>query len=230
MTRMLTCSLAVALLLTNVAFGQKYRVEKLSNGAPADALSPEVAKMVAPMGYKVVRGESRVVLELWPLKQWPIKPAPLTDTVLYPFAPGQLMGVVRFPRKMSDFRQQEIASGVYTVRYGQQPVDGAHVGTSPTRDFALLLPAAEDKDPETIADYKTLTKASTAAAGTNHPAILMLPRSADIGKGEFMGVRHDEEKDWWVLKFSGTARVAGPGGVASGSVRVEMVFMGHAAE
>ena len=230
MTRILTCSFVVALLLAHAAYAQEYRVEKLSNGAPADELSPEVAKLLAPMGYKVVRGESRVVLELWPLKQWPLKSPMVTDTILYPFAPGQLVGVIRLPRKINDFRQQEIASGVYTVRYGQQPVDGAHVGTSPTRDFALLLPAAEDKSPETIADYKALTKASTTAAGTNHPAILLLPRSADIDKGDFMGVRHDEEKDWWVLKFSGTARVAGPGGLGAGSMRVEMVFEGHAAE
>ena len=41
----------------------------------------------------------------------------------------------------ADFRDQGIPAGTYILRYSQQPVDGAHVGTSTTRDFLALLPA-----------------------------------------------------------------------------------------
>ena len=65
--------------------------------------------------------------------------------VIYPFSQGQMLGVIRYSRSGSDFRDQDIEAGVYTLRYAHQPVDGAHVGTSPTRDFLMLLNAEHDK-------------------------------------------------------------------------------------
>ena len=61
--------------------------------------------------------------------------------------------------------------GVYTLRYGLQPVDGNHVGTSETRDFLLLSPAGEDKDPAKL-EVENLYKFSRDASETTHPAIL----------------------------------------------------------
>src|SRR5256885_12271604 len=34
-----------------------------------------------------------------------------------------------------------------SLRYEMQPNDGDHLGTAPTRDFLLALPAANDPDP-----------------------------------------------------------------------------------
>ena len=90
------------------------------------------------------------------------------------------------------------------------------MGTFPTRDFVLLLPAADDKSPATIADYKSLIKASAASAGTSHPAIFPLFKPAE---GEMPAIRHDEEHDWWIVRFSG-----------AGKQTFEMVIVGHAAE
>ena len=44
----------------------------------------------------------------------------------------------------TDFRGQEIKKGVYTLRYGQQPEDGNHIGTSELADFLLAIPAGVD--------------------------------------------------------------------------------------
>ena len=165
-----------------------HRVEKLDEAAPKEGLAPEIAALLSSTGFKVIRGESRVVCEVWLCKTWPIKETKVGNDVLYPFQPGQVMGVARYPRKASDFREQDVPAGLYTLRYGQQPVDGAHVGTSPTRDFLLLTPAGKDQSPDIIADFKILSKASAQTTGASHPAILSLQR---LGEGkESLAIRH----------------------------------------
>src|SRR5205823_8094515 len=137
-------------------------------------------------------------------KEWPIAADAKTGgEILYPLTPGQLIGVIRYARKASDFREQDIPAGTYILRYAQQPVDGAHVGTSPTRDFLALLPAAKDRDPKTIG-YKTLITISKETTGTAHPAILSLQKPAE--SGEALAVREESEKMWTIVRFAGKAR------------------------
>ncbi len=194
-----------------------HRVEPLDEAPPSDAIAAPVAALLNASGFKVIRGESRTVCDLWLCKEWAAAAGDRPASVNYSFAPGALMGVVRFPRKGSDFRDQDIAPGVYTLRYGQQPVDGAHVGTSPTRDFVLLLPA--DKDTAIAAlDYVTMTKHSAAAAGSNHPLLLSLQRPGDAdGK---LAIRHVETLDWWIVRLAGKSKAA--------AVAIDLVVAGHA--
>lgn len=217
-------ALTLVLSLACIASAQDYKAATLDSAAPADKLPAEVAGALSKTGYRVVRGESRSLVEIWPVSELAIADVKTSDTVLYPLTPGQLLGVVRFPRKVTDFRSQEIGSGVYTIRYSQQPVDGAHVGTSPTRDFLVLIPAEQDTSPAVIGDYKQLTTLSKGASETSHPAIFMLVKAA--AEGEAPQVRHDEERDWWILRFAAT----GKKGDAQTSLPVEMVVVGHAAE
>ena len=73
------------------------------------------------------------------------RPGP-KGAVLFPvLAEGELLGALRFPGEGHDYRDQTIAKGVYTLRYGFQPVNGDHLGVSTYRDYALLVPAAKDK-------------------------------------------------------------------------------------
>ena len=80
---------------------------------------------------------------------------------------------MQFPGEGHDYRDQTIAKGVYTIRYGLQPVNGDHLGVSPFRDYALLLPAAKDK---TVASLprKQLEDQSAESAGTSHPAVFFM--------------------------------------------------------
>jgi hypothetical protein len=211
------CSLAFAAF----AVGQEYKVAKLEMAAPA-AVAPEISSLLQPAGFKVMKG-SATVFEMWPAKEWPIAAdAQAGAEVLYPLTPGQLIGVTRYTQKGADFRDQEIAPGTYVVRYGQQPVDGAHVGTSPTRDFLLLLPAAKDRDPKTL-DYKTLTTASKEASGTAHPAILSLQSAT---AGEPLALREDSERQWVVVHFAGKAKQ----GAAVKDLPIELVVVGKTVE
>jgi len=60
-------------------------------------------------------------------------------------------------------------TGVYTFRYSIQPVDGAHVGVAPQRDFVLLTPIADDADPNALPGYDALVQMSKESVGYTAP-------------------------------------------------------------
>jgi hypothetical protein len=212
------------LLIALPSLAQEYKVEKIATAAPADALSPEIAAVLQPAGFKVLKGEARTICEVWLAKELPIAAdAKTTTEVLYPLTPGQLVGVIRYPRKAADFRDQEVPSGVYTLRYSQQPVDGAHVGTSPTRDFFALLPSESDRDPAVL-EYKALTTASKETTGTAHPGILSLQKAADAG--EPLTIHENAEKEWTIVRFTAKVKQGG----AAKDLPMELVVVGVASE
>lgn len=215
----------VLLCLSSVALGQEHRVEVLKEAPPKEKLPEEMVDQFAAEGLKVVRGSSRTVCSIWPCKKWEIAgDFEAKEDRLYPFKPGQLIGLLHFGRRGKDFRDQTIQSGYYTLRFGLQPNDGNHEGTSPTRDFLLMIPAAEDKSPELVG-VKRLMLASAEAAGSSHPAMLCLQRAAKEAKNE-LSMRHDEEKDWWILHFSGKAVTKDK----TSDLALDVIVAGHADE
>jgi hypothetical protein len=196
-------SVGFLLVIANAAAAQQYTVSKAESAVPSDAVASEIAALLQPTGLKVAKG-SNAHCEIWLAKEWPLAAnAQAGGEVLYPLTPGQVIGVARFPRKASDFRDQDIPAGTYVLRYAQQPVDGAHVGTSPTRDFLALIPAAKDKDPNPV-DFKTLSEKSKETSGTAHPAILSLQK-AEAG-GESLSVREESDKNWVIVHFTGKTK------------------------
>jgi hypothetical protein len=202
-------------------FAQEYSVAS-GEAAPTGAIAPEISSLLQSAGIKVTKG-STALCELWFAKEWPIEADAKTGgEVLYPLTVGQVIGVIRFAKKASDFREQDVPAGVYVMRYAQQPVDGAHVGTSPTRDFLALSPAGKDKDPKPL-DYKALIANSKEATGTAHPAIFSLQRAEE---GASPSVREVSEKEWVVVHYVGKVK-------QSGSVKdlpLDLVVVGKAAE
>jgi hypothetical protein len=220
MTRWLAALVAVFLFASAALAADEYRVEKLEDGPPADDLSAEVVEQLSPTGYKVVDADGKPVLHIWLAKELAseadFQP---TLTILYPLRSGSLVGALNFPRKGADFRGQEIARGTYTLRYGNQPQDGNHVGTFETRDFLLMLPAAADRDPKALEGDDFFVTSAEAAQST-HPAIVPMLKPADGGDAPAM--RHVEEMEWWVLRLEGAAQ--------GGKQRLELVVVGTSAE
>jgi hypothetical protein len=215
--------LPMVFLLVRSGLAVDHRIEKLEEGAPADAVGGEIASLLSDSGFKVIRGASRTVCEFWLRKETPAAAA-ASSGVNYPFQEGELIGVIRFSRSGSDFRDQDIAEGVYTMRYGLQPVDGAHVGTFPTRDFLLLSKAEEDQSPAP-ADIKALTEKSAAAAETNHPAILALVK-LDEKAESYPSITANEEKEWAIARLE----VATKAGDQAQKVPLDLIVAGHAEE
>jgi len=223
MTRGFAFNVLLGITFACSALGQDYKAEKIDTPVAVGQVAPEIAALLLPNGFKVTKG-GQAHCEIWLAKEWPIAPhAKTSSEILYPLTLGQLIGVARYPAKANDFRDQEIPAGAYVIRYAQQPVDGAHVGTSPTRDFFALLPAAKDREPKTL-DYKTLTTISKETTGTAHPAILSLQAPATSGAP--LSIRHDAERELTIVRIVGKIKQ----GSEVKDLPVELVVVGKAAE
>ena len=218
-------ALAACMFVSTTAVAADYRVEALSEPAPSDQLSEEIASQLALTGLRVIRGTSRTVCEIWLCKEWLVEAEfEAARGVNYPFKVGQLIGVARYARKGADFRDQDIGKGVYTMRYAKQPVDGDHEGTSPTRDFLLLVQADKDRSVAPI-EEKALHKQSAEAADSTHPALISMQKiRGDASASPSM--RHNEKRDWWILQFAGKVKV----GDQTEPLPIELVVVGSAEE
>ncbi|WP_165229838.1 hypothetical protein [Aquisphaera insulae] len=173
-----------------------FKVEESTEAAPA-GLAPDVASALNPRGYKVSDPEGKPLATLWLRKEIPAatKPEAPKGNIQFPFlAESELIGAIRFDGEGHDYRDQAIPKGLYTVRYGLQPVNGDHLGVSPFRDYSLLLPAAKDRSVAVLAKKQFETQ-SAEAAGTSHPAILFMLSAAPDAKAPAM--IHDDQKNTW---------------------------------
>ena len=95
--------------------------------------------------------------------------------------------------------------GVYTMRYGLQPEDGNHLGTSPHPYFAILIPAERDQKLNGIADHDDMVDRSMEDTAGVHPYILAMQPLAEDAPGETPAVGEGEH-DWQyvVVELPGT--------------------------
>lgn len=219
-----TGSMFAVTLLTaalSTARAQDYGVESIDAAPAADDIPADFVGHFADKGIRIKRGSSRTVCELWFCKQLAVEPDfKATSERLYPFSSGQLIGLLHFRRRGNDFRDQQVSSGWYSLRFGLQPVDGNHVGTSLTRDFLMLINAEEDAPDKKWAVADLYSK-SAEAAGSNHPALMNLQKATS---GAEATIRHNEEKDFWIL------HVVGKGKGKAQDIPLDLVVVGHASE
>ena len=171
-------------------------------------LSAAVTAVLNPVGFVVKSGKGSVC-EIWRAKSLPVIPTVKPSlNVKYPFKAGQLIGAIRVGKKVkfTDFRGQEIKPGVYTLRYGKQPEDGNHIGTSDLADFLLAIPAMHDKDPKTINLVDALHSRSAKSSGGTHPAIFSLLPAKKIAKSK---LTHDKDKEFWILDTNANGKDRG---------------------
>ncbi|MEO8370861.1 MAG: hypothetical protein ABI806_16880 [Candidatus Solibacter sp.] len=162
---------AVFVLASFPVLAQDYKLEAVASAAP-DVPTP-YASVLQASGHRI-SGPGAVWCEVWLAKSLLLGPKSTDAAITLNVAQGSLLGVIRFPGKGADRRGQVIPAGLYTLRYSLFPVDGAHSGVAPQRDFALLTPIAADPDPAARPAYEELIKWSGKASGTPHPAVLSL--------------------------------------------------------
>lgn len=193
--------LLVGLGLTSVVRADEYSLESVAAGPTGGDLAEAIVAQAASEGMLVKEGDD-TLCQLWLAKEWPVAEGfTPTASLLYPFQVGQLLGMVHYESTGEDFRGQEIASGWYTIRYAQQPEDGNHVGTSETRDFLVLLPAADDTSPEVL-ETERLIELSKQAAQSNHPCMLALLR-VETPAESVPVLTHDENRELWSIQVRG---------------------------
>jgi hypothetical protein len=185
----------------------QYKLEPISEAAPG--LPAPYASVIDTKGYRVT-GPSGVWCEVWFRKTIPTTAKPADTAILFPVAQGTLLGVLRFPKNGADRRDQIIKPGLYTMRYSNYPVDGAHQGVAPQRDFALLTPVANDADPSAMPAFDKLVEMSKTS-GTAHAAVFSL--QPPVGSTPSLAKSGDTD---WVLS------------VKAGDLTLGMIVVGKA--
>ena len=175
-----------------------YKVSVLKQ-APPEAAAAGIRGLLNEEGFRIQDDKGQPLADIWLRKTIPgsEKPAGPKEAVLFPFlADGELIGVLQFVSEGHDYRDQSIAKGLYTMRYGLQPVNGDHLGVSTYRDYSLLLPAAKDQKVD-LPSRKQLEQRSAESAGTSHPAILLMQGGSNGTTKAFPSMVRDNEKNTW---------------------------------
>jgi hypothetical protein len=145
---------------------------KLADKAPPKDLDPSITAKLQPKAIQLL-DSGKAVYEFWLvaellLKATPDSPAKALDQI----REAALLGVVAVAEPQRDYRDDELASGVYTMRFALQPQDGNHLGTAEFNYFAVLVPAKLDRSPDGITDYKKLVRISGRETASGHPLII----------------------------------------------------------
>jgi hypothetical protein len=132
---------------------------------PAAELAAGIASRLVPAA-KVVIGEA--TLDIWLVKAVEGAGADWSSV-----ESGTLVGALRVTGTFKEIRGKMVKPGVYTLRYGQQPQNGDHLGISQFREFLLISPTAIDIDPKVLG-FDGVVALSKEVIGTAHPASLSL--------------------------------------------------------
>lgn len=168
-------ALVVFTLPTQLVAAEPKFSAKIEKVAAPEKLAEPVRKLLDDEAL-VVRDGDGIVMKVWFRTEIPVKATEeqIKNGITYREIPeGTLVGAIEFPAKFTDFRKQELAAGVYTLRFAVQPDIGDHTGTSPHPDFCLICPADEDKDSEPI-EKKKLIEVSSKVNEGRHPAVLLM--------------------------------------------------------
>jgi hypothetical protein len=145
-------------------------VSPLTEKPPAE-LAAGVAARLAPAA-RVVAGAA--TLEIWLVDKVESSGGPGWSGV----ESGTLVGALRVAGAFKEIRGKVVKPGVYTLRYGQQPQNGDHLGISLFREYLLISPAAIDTDPKVLG-FDGVVALSKEVIGTAHPASLSLDPPED---------------------------------------------------
>lgn len=181
----------MCLVTTPVGSAQQITVSQHAEPAPGE--------LAAPVRALLTDGGARAEIEGVTIDFWWVTALPLSDSVLESaylseswakIEEGSLVGAARVSGQYSDIRGRAIAAGVYTLRFGVQPEDGDHIGTSFFVEFLLVSPAAVDTDAKPAA-RDDMVKRSTETTGIDHPAALSIdpPEAED----ELLTVRTNDD-------------------------------------
>ncbi|MBV8207673.1 MAG: hypothetical protein JO041_12835 [Acidobacteria bacterium] len=166
------CLLLVTAVPATRAQSNAARPEQIAALADSSVSQP-IRSQLEPNGYRVPTAEGPV--DVWFRAGVPSGKNPEPGAIYDKLTESTLVGVVRFAKDSRDYKGERIPAGTYTLRYEIQPNDGNHLGTAPTRDFLLVLPADADTDPNATYALEKLVQLSSRVNGSNkHPTPLNL--------------------------------------------------------
>jgi hypothetical protein len=141
--------------------------------APPEAVSDAIKGLLGK-GSVSVSLEGKPLANFWFRSQLVAASPPSTELGVNfgQVEDGSLVGLIQIESQWRDYKENPIAPGIYTLRYEVMPADGNHMGVATYRDFFLLVPVADDKDPTKTLGFEDLVSLSSEATGVPHPAVL----------------------------------------------------------
>ena len=197
-------------------------VLKVADKEPPKEIDAAIRARLQSKAVQLLNGD-KPAYEFWlvseaALEAKPGSPAKALDSLKQ----AALLGVVSVPATLRDYRDDDLAAGVYTMRFASQPQDGNHLGTAEFTYFAALTLAKFDTKPDGIATYKALVSASRKETSSDHPVILSLrPASSDDGESPKLQQPVPEHK-------SVRVKIPAKAGAETISLAFEIVYEGKA--
>lgn len=178
-------SLGLAALIASMQFAAAADLTaKLTDKEPPKEVGDSIKKVLQSKAVQLLDGE-KPAFEFWFRTEIPLKSkAESPAKALQAIGETTLCGVVSVQKDARDYKDNEIAQGLYTARFANQPQDGDHLGTAEFTYFLVLIPVKEDTQINGISAYKPMVKASGKATPSGHPIVLSL-RPAASANGEF---------------------------------------------
>lgn len=207
--------LSVALAGASALPAADFAVRVIDKAPPA-ALGEGIRQLLASKAVQISE-DGQAVYELWFCRTIPIQSKPASAAeALKTLRETTLLGAAVASGHNRDYKDNEVAPGVYTMRFGLQPQDGDHLGTADYPYFAILIPAKYDEKPDTFTTYRPMVKASGRDVPTGHPNVLSLrPVSSPAGQVPQLNVP-DTDHHSVVLRL--------PAAVEPGGESAELVF------
>lgn len=183
--RYLALTLSGLFLCLSALQAANFELEVVEESGPGE-LSEAVSAALSPQKFQI-KSDQASLFDFW-FTQEPVlggENAGVFGIGFGEVTPGSFLGVVRVHQGWMDYKNKPVQPGLYTLRYGLQPADGNHIGVTAYRDFALLLPVAEDTDPAVSYEYQDLVKKASLASGTPHPWVIgMFPLYDEVEQPE----------------------------------------------
>lgn len=140
---------------------------------PPKGVAAALAEVLGEESYTITSPEGKEVANLWIRSSIPI--AGMDEPPQYnAIEEGTFVGILEIKSaELTDFRDQELDPGVYTMRLGIQPADGNHMGVAPFPEFLCLAPVEKDQTLEPLS-HDALMEISKEASGTGHPTVMFM--------------------------------------------------------
>jgi hypothetical protein len=154
--------------------GAEITLKESENSQPPAEVSESIRKTLRPGSIQLLEGE-KTAFEFWFRSDLPLKSQPASASrALQAVGETTLLGVAVVGEGHRDYRDNEIAPGVYTMRFSLIPQDGDHMGVSEYPYYAVLILARNDTDLGGIKTYRAMVRASGKETPTEHPVVLSL--------------------------------------------------------
>src|SRR5437879_7644841 len=112
---------------------------KVADKEPPNQIGESIRKALQPKSVQLLNGDTPV-FEFWFGSEVSLKSKPgSADKALGSIQETTLLGAVSVGSGQRDYKDNEIAAGVHTLRFGLQPQDGDHLGSAEYPYFAVLI-------------------------------------------------------------------------------------------